>query len=228
MRQITSYKNLIGTVLIIVIIVAASILVSREKEDEITPVGTIETEEDHPTLSESEKQELFEKIGKHIVLPDQSEPLIVQINNAEDLKKEQAFFENSQDNDILIIYPDKALIYRSSEDILINVGPVYTNNAQPPETPKIQAVSLDIRNGSEIAGRAEVFSNDLGSKGEYNVINIGDASRADYQASILVNLTGKNISALEQKLDLEAINVMPEGESESRADAIIILGGSNE
>jgi len=215
----TKKKSLIGIVLVLVIVVAVGVLVIQERKN-----GTmlVETEENQASLlSALEKQELFEKIGKHIALPSEGEPLIVRVDNAEELKKKQVFFENSKDGDILIVYQEKALIYRPSEDILVNVGPVYMDGAQ---SSQVQKISLDVRNGSEAAGRARTLGEELDNKDEYEVVNIADASRGDYQESMLVNLTGKDISVLEQELGLKAIDTMPTGETDSSADVIIILG----
>lgn len=222
-EKITNYKILIGIVLIITLIIVIIVLVNQDKEDEATSVTTEENQAN--LLDALEKQELFEKIKKHIVLPSQEEPLIVRIDNAEELKKRQSFFENSQDNDILIVYQDKALIYRSDEDLLINVGPVYMDDIQPAQ---VQIISLDIRNGSEVVGKAGALGDELGSKDEYEIINIANASRRDYQESILVNLTDKDISALEKELGLETVNTMPPGEAASNADIVIIIGSEGE
>ncbi len=79
-------------------------------------------------LTADEKEKLLAKIGKHILILTEEEPLIIKINNAEQLMQQQAFFQYSQNEDILLVYQDKALIYRPGEDVLINVGPVYITN----------------------------------------------------------------------------------------------------
>ncbi len=82
-------------------------------------------------LNENEKKELLAKIAEHIVIPSQQEPLIISINNAEQLISQQAFFAGAENGDMLLVYQDKALIYRPKQDVLINVGPVYlTNNEE--------------------------------------------------------------------------------------------------
>jgi len=213
-------KNLIDIVLAIAIIVVIGVVLANQENNGGT-ASLVKLEENQEALSVLEKQELLEKIKKHIVLPSEDEPLIVRINNAEDLKKNQAFFTNSKDNDILIVYQDKALIYRLDEDLLINVGPVYINDAP---SSQVQAIDLDIRNGSEVVGKAGILGDELGNREEYEIVNVVNANRKDYQESILVNLTNKDISVLEEELGLKAINTMPEGEADSNADVVIILG----
>ena len=173
-------------------------------------------------LTEDEKQLLLANIGEHIIISNEEEPLIVIINNAEQLRQQQAFFQSSRDNDILVVYQDKALIFRPSEDVLVNVGPVYINNA----TQQIidQKITLDIRNGSGIIGRAASLGNELDSKDAYEVVSMTNASSSDYQGTVLVNLSGKDISSLEGEFGVRAVNDLPEGEVGSSADVVIILG----
>ncbi len=81
-------------------------------------------------FSQEEQVELLAKIAEHIIIFSEKEPLIIKIDNAQQLINSQAFFAGSQDGDILFVYQDKALIYRPQEDVLVNVGPVYINNEE--------------------------------------------------------------------------------------------------
>jgi hypothetical protein len=115
---------------VVVVIIIGGVLVSYKWNNKASLIETAETTENQAVLADKEKQDLLEKINKHILLPAEGNPVIMQIDDAEELKKTQAFFVNSLDGDVLVVYQDKALIYRPSEDVLINVGPVKVNDTE--------------------------------------------------------------------------------------------------
>lgn len=91
----------------------------------------IEQTENKISLTDKEKNELLDKISKHIITFDmQNDPIIISVDNSNELKKQQAFFKDINNGDILLISKEKALIYRPENDTLINVGPIFVNNLQ--------------------------------------------------------------------------------------------------
>ena len=82
-----------------------------------------------PQLSPEEIQDVLQTVDRHIVLPP-GEPLIATVQDAASLKKLQPFFDSSENGDQLLVYPDRAFLYRPSADKLINVGPVYRGDDQ--------------------------------------------------------------------------------------------------
>jgi hypothetical protein len=87
---------------------------------------------DKAAQAEIEKatQELLAKIGKLIVLPNEK-PTFATILDAKKLIAEQSFYAGSENGDQLLIFQkaQKAIIYSPTRNILVNVGPVYFNNA---------------------------------------------------------------------------------------------------
>jgi hypothetical protein len=88
--------------------------------------------EQNVSQAEVEKatQELLVKVGKLIILPDEK-PNFATVLDAKKLIAEQSFYAGSENGDQLLIYPkaQKAIIYSPSRNILVNVGPVYFDNA---------------------------------------------------------------------------------------------------
>lgn len=80
---------------------------------------------------------LQEKLGAHLVLPEE-EPLIATVTDVERLKKEQAFYRNAQNGDVIFIWNDKALIFRESEDKIVDFGIIVPRN--PVESQEAEAV----------------------------------------------------------------------------------------
>jgi len=67
---------------------------------------------------------LIDKVKKIILVPDEN-PTIATIANLEEVQKQNAtFYADAKEGDTVIIFSTKALIYRESEDKIINVAPV--------------------------------------------------------------------------------------------------------
>ncbi len=72
---------------------------------------------------------ILEKVGKHLILPNET-PEITTIEQAGELNA-QPFFSGVKDGDKILIYPKAAriIIYRPSDNILVNVGPIVDDSA---------------------------------------------------------------------------------------------------
>jgi len=185
---------------------------------------------------------LLVKVGKLILLPQDEDPLVATIQDVEALVKDAPFYSDAKNGDKLIVYKQKAIIYDPVSNRLVNVGPVFIQAApssdestegiqdeqkiQQEEETELESepISLDIRNGSRTAGKAATLRDELNSKDIYDVVNVANASNNDYQGDILVNLTGKDVSGLEQELGITAVTSLPEGETTTQADIVIIIG----
>lgn len=74
---------------------------------------------------ERETKMLVERVRALMVLP-KGEPVIFDVQDPDVLKKQQAFFNDAQKGDKLLIYAEsgKAIIYSPSKNIIVNAGPV--------------------------------------------------------------------------------------------------------
>ncbi|MDD2656725.1 MAG: hypothetical protein PHQ18_04135 [Patescibacteria group bacterium] len=85
-----------------------------------------------PTAQEAavkvENDKLIQKVNKLIDLPTDEEPVVGTVNDAATLAQQQKFFSNAKNGDKVLIYQDKAIIYRPDDNKLINVGPVYVDS----------------------------------------------------------------------------------------------------
>ena len=71
-------------------------------------------------------------VGSLMALPAGT-PQIATVADAVTLKKTEAFFANAENGDQVLVYTDKAILYRPSTNKIINVGPVTRD--QTPTTP---------------------------------------------------------------------------------------------
>lgn len=80
----------------------------------------------HPDkVAQNDTKRLTDAVGKLYQLPSNETPVVGKVNDKDKLK-DQPFFKNAQNNDDVLIYQNSkvAIIYRASENKLINVGPV--------------------------------------------------------------------------------------------------------
>lgn len=91
-------------------------------------------------LAEQEVKDLVTQVGKLIIVPQNETPQVATIQDAAGLAKIQDFFINVKNGDKVLVYvaDKKAIVYRPSENKIVNVGPVVSENATS-TTPKAPA-----------------------------------------------------------------------------------------
>jgi hypothetical protein len=84
---------------------------------------------------QAEVDALVLKVGKLIALPTDESPTVATVTDASKVK-DQPFFKNAKNEDKVLIYQKtaKAILYRPSENRIIEVGAVNINN-QPIQSP---------------------------------------------------------------------------------------------
>lgn len=75
--------------------------------------------------TEKEVATVVKQVSRHILLPEGASPTVATVKDPEQLK-DQPFFANAKTGDKLLIYSDarKAILYRPSEDKIVEVAPV--------------------------------------------------------------------------------------------------------
>lgn len=101
-----------------------------EAKKEIARLSSVEGQKE---LAKKELDSIRQKLGRHIILPQDEDPTIATVTDVEALKKTQAFFNNAQNGDKLIVYSGakKAIIYSPERDILVNVGALVLDEGSP-------------------------------------------------------------------------------------------------
>ncbi|MBU1445987.1 LytR C-terminal domain-containing protein [Patescibacteria group bacterium] len=167
-------------------------------------------------LTEGQVREIINSVGSHIILPADEMPVVARLEDAENLKAEQAFFKYASNGDFLLIYSDRGIIYSPAKDVLINVGPT--------QSPQIQGSSVEVRNGSLTSGAAQSLGEQINAQPEYTVVGVGNASNFNYEKTVIVNLGEGDVSDLEEAFGVTAIKEMPEGEAQAQAEIVVIIG----
>lgn len=188
-----------------------------------------------PTRSQKEQLAFFQqKIGKHYVLPQDSNVTLAAVSDSKKLSS-QAFFANAQNGDQILIYPDSglAIVYRPSIDRIIYAGQVNKDAeaSASAEENLVQPLQVALYNGTTTVGLTRRVEDVLLSLSSIHIRVTAkeDAGRSDYADSVVVDLTGNNKEAASRlaRMMQGEIGQLPSGEIKpSGAEILIILGSS--
>lgn len=180
-------------------------------------------------------------ISEFMFLPNET-PTLATITNVDELA-ENALFDRAENGDKVLIYSaaKKAILFRPSEDKVIEVLPIYStaesSTLSPSPTPILlesklvekavaEEVSIALYNGSSIVGITTKAERALNSGFSNLKIVLKDTTQSRYEQNIVVNLSGDNeslVNDLANEFDAQIID-LPEGEREPNADLLIIIG----
>ena len=122
-------KSIIKAVVILAVVIGAGYFAMNNAS-----VKSLFNKNSNPSQEEINK--LVAKAGKLIILPSGENPVVATINDAETLKKEQPFYNDAINGDIILVYATstRAIIYSPSRDIIVNSGPIFLENTKTPAT----------------------------------------------------------------------------------------------
>ena len=149
-------KNFFLIIVIMALLSVATVFVSKKYYDLNVNIATQEFQQE---LSQKEQDAILDNIEEHILISRDTEPFVAIIDNVDKLKQTQTFFEKSENGDVLVVFNDKAIIYRPDSDLLINVGPVYFNN---------QETAASAEEGQDLAQTEETQQEDVVESEEEN------------------------------------------------------------
>lgn len=188
--------------------------------------------------SRIEADKVVEKVAKMVELP-QEQPTIATVSDIEKLKGQQ-FFARAQNGDKVLIYQNakKAILYRPSSGKIVEFGPINLGSEDLPAgkagegsasaSPDVAPtpVRVVLYNGTGVSGLAASTEDTLNDE-EYTVILTANASKRDYDKTLIVDLKGgfgTQAQKLASELNGEVIK-LPEGEKKpDNADLLVILG----
>jgi hypothetical protein len=183
-----------------------------------------------------ESKALMAKVGKLMVLPNE-EAQVATVTDVENLKKTQPFFQDAKDNDKLLLFPNakKAVLYRESANVIVNVAPIIDQANQATLSGQIpslgvqgQPVKISLRNGSGIVGITQKLEEELKTKMQnFTIVEKDNAKRMDYEKTMVISLSDTLNKAVVQQLanTLSAtVSSLPSDEPKPEADLLIIAG----
>ncbi len=199
-----------------------------------------------PLSNAEEAKKLVAKIGQYMELPSSSMPTLATVTDIEKLKN-QAFFARAANGDKVLIYADqkKAILYRPSNNKIIDVAPLVTSQndmtgtpssepvaseaaAKPTTTATKKAYTFVLYNGSSKNGVTNTFEKTLTTKFPgTTVLDKSVAKSRTYEKSALIDLknSGTAIAAPYASEFGLLLTALPPGETAPKdADFLIILG----
>jgi hypothetical protein len=64
---------------------------------------------------------ILQKLGKHMILPS-AQPTIATVVDPNLLKQKSSFFNKAKKGDVIVIYPDKVIIFDVSTEKIVDIG----------------------------------------------------------------------------------------------------------
>lgn len=194
-------------------------------------------------LDATQVAELVKVVGKHVVLPeplDVSKVQVAGVQDAEKLMQMSQFFKDAQNGDQLIIFPTKLVLFRPSENKIVNISApsgVQESSESIPDITKIntgdetieqkvvsRTLTVEIRNGSGKTGLAGVVKGKLATFPQFSVSKTGNAAKDSYETTVIVNKENFMLPDISSVIKGSTQTNLPDGEKETTADILIILG----
>lgn len=200
-------------------------------------------------LTDDRQRELIAEVSSKIMLPAEEKPTVAIVSDINRLKDQQ-FFANGQNGDVVLIYMNskKAILYRPQDKKIVEVAPVNLSPNQaasvagastqnlaaapsiaPKATPTVAIFSgtFSIRNGTAITGLAKSFETQLTAKyPTASVIERGNAVKRAYDKTLIIDVKGTrsaDVSQIAANLGVQ-VGTLPTDEIAPAADFLIILG----
>jgi hypothetical protein len=169
-------------------------------------------------VAQAETDALVAQVGKLIDLPKDETPTVATVLDKEKLK-DQPFFANAANGDKILIYTKakKAIVYRPSQNKLINVGPIAIDQKSQVQVAVINA-----------GGNTDNLQKTLNDKfnGSITITGVTDAKNKNSVKQItVVDVTGQNADAAKQIADAlgGTVGSMPSGETAPSGAGIVVF-----
>ncbi len=168
-------------------------------------------------VAQDETKIIVDKVGKLLTLPKDEQPTLATILDKEKLK-DQPFFNDATNGDKILIYTQakKAIVYRESENRIINVGPILLNN----DVAKINVGIL------KAGGDSQAVEKNLNDKfaNSINIVAREDAKKR-YKGITVVDTSGQKADTAKQLADTlgGTVGSLQSGETSISADIIVIV-----
>lgn len=179
--------------------------------------------------AESAKEETkatLNRVGRLISLPGGEDPTVATIVDVEKLK-DQPFFQNAKNGDKVILYTNaaKAILYRESENKIIDVAPINIGTSSAVQT---SPTRIALYNGTETVGLTQTVEKNLKAKfPDLEVVAKDTAKKKSYTKTIVIDLNGSKTDITEniaKELKAEITELPPEETKPEGADILIIIG----
>jgi len=178
-------------------------------------------------LQQEQTQAVIDSVAKHLLLTEDEEPMVATIVDVDALKEQNPeFYKYAKNDDSILIYSTRAIIYRSSTDMIINVAPVMSIPQEETSQEEV-LLDVDILNGSNTVDAPDTIEASVKKvNSKYTVSKLGVAER-DYDSTTVYDLTGgekaDTVKALAEGLGYKYSTATPD-DVETDAEVLIVAG----
>lgn len=228
--MVGKYKNLVSTLAILAIIgigISAFLFYQYQKtQKELQAIKKITTASQGANNDQLSK--ILAEVSKIMKLPEGEVPTMATISDVNKLK-DQPFFKNSKNGDILLVYnkAGKAILYNPADKKIVEVAPIGDAGSPSPSPAPFQSKVI-LRNGTMIPNLTAKIETEI-KKASPNITIAGkeNAARDTYDKTIIVVLNPKaqeTAQTLAKALNV-SISDLPSAENKpAGGDILIILG----
>ena len=234
MEETTTKKKKLGlkTILRVVVILALmgfagwSFFKYQKAQETVDKLSNPEAQQE---AIAKEREDILAKVGKLMILPEDEEPTVASVDDAEVLSQYQPFFRNASNGDKVILYvkSGKSIIYSPEKNIIVNVGTISVQGNNVTKLDTENPLTVEIRQGGASQERVDVLAEQLGQV--VDITAVESAANQDYQGPVIVALT-TDPARLEQanifaaNLGVQLTTELPEGEEFSDSEVVVIVG----
>jgi len=185
--------------------------------------------------AQEEVKKLTAEVGMLVELPQDEDPTVATVIDAEKLK-EQPFFAKTQNDDKVLIYTKakKAILYRPSTKKIIDIGPIrdvqdesgQAGDQAASPSPSPANVVVTLYNGTNNAGLTNKVETTLKSKYTNLDIRRDSSVKKEYENTLVVDLSGKFKDMVKNIITTLSAQSgpLPEGEVKPTTDVLVIVG----
>jgi hypothetical protein len=165
-------------------------------------------------IQQAQIDQTISEVGKLYALPANEKPDVATVKDKEALKKQYPFFDQAENDDVVLIYKEAklAILYRPSTKKLVKVGPVNIENG------------LSIRTVGSESERAAVEKLLTDNKLTFTS---GGAAKTAISGVIVVDVKGTNSEQAKKLAEIVKGTVasLPAGEDKpADADLLVLVG----
>lgn len=165
-------------------------------------------------IQERQVKDTINAVGKLYSLPKDETPDVATVKDKEALKKQYPFFDQAENDDVVLIYKDAqlAILYRPSTDKLVKVGPVNVEAG---------VVIRTVGSDTERAAIEKIL--------EENKLPFtsGGTSKTAITGTVVVDVKGSNAEQAKRLAEIVkgTVAALPEGEDKPDDTDLLILVG---
>ncbi len=165
-------------------------------------------------IQQAQVDQTISEVGKLYALPANEKPDVATVKDKEALKKQYPFFDQAENDDVVLIYKEAklAILYRPSTKKLVKVGPVNIENG------------LSIRTVGSDTERSAVEKLLTDNKLTFTT---GGTAKTAVSGVIVVDLKGTNSEQAKKLAEIVkgTVGTLPEGEDKpADADLLVLVG----